>query len=281
MNLCPVCAAPISITMEYPRFTVAVCPKCAVHVNFFSGTESFSHPQTQDLYNEAYFTDSYQAQYGRTYAQDQENIRRLSRIRLERLRHCMAGDWNGRGRLSIIDLGAALGFFLDEARQVGFGQWHGVEISDFACSYSRDQLSIPLQRESLLDWRPNQEYDIVTMFYVLEHFAEQASMLDKVRASVRRPGGWFVLSLPSIFGPHYRWRREEWATLHPVDHFVDYHPGSICAVLALYGLKCHKVFSSPLRKERLPVWVRGFPGLTKIAARFAFGDTMEIYARRI
>lgn len=95
----------------------------------------------------------------------------------------------------LLDVGAAAGFFVEQARQAGYDA-RGVEPSTWASGYARDELHQPVDTGTLEAMRyPDAGFDIVTMWEVIEHLPDPAAFLLEV-ARVLAPGGTLAFSTP-------------------------------------------------------------------------------------
>ena len=90
------------------------------------------------------------------------------------------------GRL--LDVGCGYGFFLEEMVQRGW-QAEGIEISATGLNYSRNELGLNVSDKPLPrpDWQDNC-YDVITLFYVIEHLQDPKSVLREARRLLRRDG---------------------------------------------------------------------------------------------
>lgn len=221
-------------------------------------------------YGPDYFLQEYQQQYGRTYVEDQKNLRALSRRRLDLLARHLPPP------ASILEIGCAAGFFLDEARARGY-EVRGLEVSGFAQKYARHELNLNVTEGSFPKDAPDQTFDCVAAFYVLEHFPDQKRALASI-ANLLKPGGVFLFALPSTNGPLFATDPQQWARTHPTDHFADYSPAALRKILPFYQLELLEARPGafhPDRMRRRPYW-KWFPGLYRsFATKRAFGDTME------
>lgn len=288
--LCPFCGVKGNFRYSIPKGTIYSCLFCRIHFTQFLSQKAGTG-KIKPSYEKTYFTTEYKEQYGSTYLEDKPNIEKLARIRLARLKQVMGNElWEEPELLSLCDLGSAYGFFLNEAKKSGIGTLNGVEISKFASSYCREEFKIGVSTQSLENWLPKEKVDIISMFYVLEHFPEQESLLGKVKRALN-PGGFLILALPSTHGPHFRFNRQDWLNNHPDDHFVDFNPAGIKRILKTQGFRVLGIFSSGLKTERMPgkFFIKGQSGMRRsiwrsliyIAKFYKFGDTMEVYAQKI
>lgn len=223
-------------------------------------------------YDADYFLNEYEAQYGKTYLDDEPQLRELARRRLELL-HAAAPEVRGE----LFELGSAAGFFLDEAARAGYSA-QGLEISDYAARHAREKLALNVRTASFDDWRPEPEsYDVIAAFYVIEHLPDQPRVFTTI-ARALKPGGRFVFALPSANGPLLEFDPARWLESHPADHCIDYDPRSLKRALPLYNLQLVAARPASYRPERAQGWkgARWFRPFYKMyARRFAYGDTLE------
>ena len=234
-------------------------------------------------YGDDYFLTEYKNQYGKTYIEDEANLRRLARRRLGLL-----PEPSGAGR-TLLEIGCACGFFLDEAREAGYAV-RGLEISPYGATFAREELGLDvIQRSFLSDPGPDQGpsfdlapggHDVVAAFFVLEHFADQQAAWRRV-ASLVKPGGLLLIALPSLRGPLFECSPDRWARTHPADHFADYCPLSLRAMLPLYDLRPVRMRPMSYHPDRAcgPRGARLMRPLYRTLADLqCFGDTMEALA---
>lgn len=262
-------------------------------------------------YGPDYFLGEYESQYGKSYLDDEANLRRLARSRLDWMESVIVSsrhtvDWPAEGP-DLLEIGSATGFFLDEAKERGF-RTLGVEISGFASEFARNRghsviqssfVSADLMRAvaELLPPSPlsqsqargpgseNQRpagLDLIAAFYTLEHFPDQQLAFKRI-SQLMKPGGILLLALPSYHGPLFRCGPEKWLATHPSDHFADYSPESLALTLHRYGLKLLSSRPSSFHPERACGWLRYMPKrwYRNWSLKHSFGDTMEALAIRI
>lgn len=231
-------------------------------------------------YSDSYFTTDYKAQYGKTYEEDFEPIYRSSRLRLKRL---LALRPSGAPKpRSVLDIGCAMGFFLKAAEDEGFTELKGIEISPYAARYARTRFGYDIEQKPFDAAGLGGSFDAVTAWYFLEHLPDTGSAISAVYAALA-PGGVAAFSLPSYFGPLYALHRSEWVRTHPVDHRVDFSPGSAVRALKRAGFRRVAVYPSGIHPGRVmnpasPLF-GAFSRAYRLFSRLtSFSDTIEVYA---
>lgn len=232
-------------------------------------------------HNSEYFFSEYKNQYGKTYIEDRENIISMAHRRLaiiEKLK-------KSRGR--ILDIGCALGFFLEAARQRGW-KAKGVEISEYASGYARKKLALDVITGSFTDVNFQQDsFDVVTLLYTAEHFAHFEEVVRKVYTLLKN-GGLLVMALPNRGGISFLTDRKNYILNRPHDHFFDTNIRNLKKFLALHGFKPRKVCITGVHPHRFykKLGMRCVPQVLKrayglVAKIFRLGDTFEYYGTKV
>ncbi len=225
-------------------------------------------------YEEDYFLKEYKNQYGKTYIEDENNIRNLARKRLHILKKYI------KNHTSLLEIGCATGFFLDEARKY-FSTLKGIEISQYATDYAKKKLNLDVQCIDLKSFIHINSipYDIIATFYVIEHFNFQKEIFVFIRNTLSQNGLW-IGSLPSTNGPLFKFDLQNWIKTHPADHYVDYNPAGFKTILELYGFKLIFIKPFSYHKERAKNILKYIPDFfyKKYCDFFNFGDTIEFIA---
>ena len=146
---------------------------------------------------------------------------------------------------SLLDVGCGAGTFLRLARERG---WK-VSGLDFNPEHIRSAKAAGLDDVVAQDYRDYfkaraSSYDALTLFDVLEHVAEPADMLERLRG-VLRPGGRLALTLPDGERPlPWPGLREEWD--YPPYHYTRWTEASVRSVLARAGFEVEAARHSPI-----------------------------------
>ena len=90
------------------------------------------------------------------YISDEANIRRTARRRIKALsRYIPAGN--------LLDVGCAMGFFMDEAKTLGW-QVSGIDVSEFAVNYARSHFGLDVFQGELTELAATEtQLDLITM----------------------------------------------------------------------------------------------------------------------
>ena len=242
-------------------------------------------------YDEKYFFDSYKKQYGRTYLED------FKAIKTQCVRRISVIDYIFRNRHKVItpavlDVGCAFGPFLDAANDAGW-QVFGTDISQEAVSYVQDKLHYPASLsafpafDSVTEFGIK-EFDVVTMWYVIEHFKNLDSVLKKI-SSILKVGGVFAFSTPSAEGVSAKNNPDNFYTISPSDHYSVWEPSKAQRILQKYGFTVEKMVSTGHHPERFPSIQKSgakkgslrWMAVDKLSRMMNLGDTVEIYCRKI
>ena len=232
---------------------------------------------TPALYSTDYFGKEYKAQYGKTYEDDFETIYAASIVRLKIIKKFLGNTLSTK---SLLDIGCALGFFCKAAKDFGFGVVEGLEISEYAASYSKKKFNIPVYITGFEEFTPLKKYDVVTAWFVLEHCADPYAMFNKIY-DMLEDNGLFACTLPSYFGPLFYCHRDEWVRSHPKDHRIDVAPWSIKKLLRSIGFSFVRCFPSGYHPERFGSIAQKYQKFYKtIANLLCFSDTILVIASK-
>ncbi len=159
-----------------------------------------------------------------------------------------AGMWERRlaivrkfvpgGRL--LDVGTGDGRFLEAAQKAGF-EVAGTEVSATGVSYAR-QRGFDVYLGQITDLElPTVNFDVVTMWHVLEHVPEPAAVLRKLYALLR-PGGILAVAVPNEenFFVRKRFGKTKANPFAPLIfggeiHLTYFRPATLCRTLRTAG----------------------------------------------
>jgi 2-polyprenyl-3-methyl-5-hydroxy-6-metoxy-1,4-benzoquinol methylase len=244
-----------------PVDTLVRCRHCGlVYVN--------PRPLAQESeYEEEFFLHEYKDVYGVDYIADRDNITRLAQGRLDVIERYRQGG-------KLLDVGCAAGFLLDEARRRGW-ETKGVEVSRFASEYARRELNLDVLTGSLEAAKlPGQEFDVVILYFVLEHLRDPLGLLREI-SRILKPGGLLSVAVPNIAGLYFLLNRQAWIAerVRHQSHFYEFSPRTLRRILARAAMRVMALRSEGryTRGHALAGWVK----------RLRLGNTLLVQAVKL
>ena len=145
----------------------------------------YPHPDPSKL--KEHYNDNYYQEW--LDKQREKRIRMWAR-RLNRIEKLRQGN-------RLLDVGCGEGTFLQLAKKNGW-QISGTEASSYAAEYAANVLKVDIFCGELPDAAyPENSFDIVTMWHVLEHVTNPYSYLIEIHR-ILKPGGLLVLAVPNV-----------------------------------------------------------------------------------
>ena len=243
------------------------------------------------VYDKAYFYEDYQKQYGKTYEEDMAQIKAQGVRRLSNM-EVLYKKGHSLGTPSVLDIGCALGAFLDVANHSGW-QVYGLDVSEAAVDYVRKTMHFPAMCATFPAANVLQEFgldrfDAITMWYVIEHFRDLDSVLKAV-SSLLKAGGVFAFSTPSASGVSGRYNTASFFEQSPADHYSLWEPKRTASILKRYGFKVERIVSTGIHPERFPSVKEKnigdkdfrFKALRAVSRVMMLGDTFEVYCKKV
>lgn len=284
-NLCPVCQTyqktPDKIVSRNYYRTYRRCQTCSIVYISFSINEKKS-------YEKSYFFEDYKKQYGKTYTEDFESIKKQGIRRLHNIQKISKEIENK----NLLDIGCAYGPFLSAASDYKINPY-GTDISQEAVSYVQNELHIPAVTAVFPHFDSAKsfgiaQFDYVTMWYVIEHFENLNEVLKKVSNLVSK-NGIFAFSTPCGQGISAKSNKDNFYKNSPSDHYSVWEKNNLSKILSRYGFKVCKIVSTGHHPERFP-YVKKYniksntfrwKFIEKISKIMKLGDTMEVYCKKM
>jgi 2-polyprenyl-3-methyl-5-hydroxy-6-metoxy-1,4-benzoquinol methylase len=200
----------------------------------------------------------------------------------------------------ILDIGCGMGNFLVEASLAGYDT-QGIEYSEIAAEYARKVFNINVVTGDFLNFNfAKEQFDIITLWHVLEHFHDPISVLKKASALLRA-NGIIVISLPNLTSFQARLFGHRWLHLDLPRHLYHYSPRSLSMLVEKFGFSVlwtnhncleynrngylgsvirlqdpnEKVLTKIFRKS-IGYYLSGIPA--RVEALLKSGGTFELYA---
>jgi 2-polyprenyl-3-methyl-5-hydroxy-6-metoxy-1,4-benzoquinol methylase len=134
--------------------------------------------------------------YSQRRSTDASTIRRI-RLRNSQSQVRLIRQYKNGAHL--LDIGCGEGFFLFSASRAGYAA-RGIELSQDAAEYARREFGLDVEAKPFEEVRfPEDHFDVVTLWQVLEHVPHPSMILKEVHR-ILRPEGLLALSTPNIGG---------------------------------------------------------------------------------
>lgn len=160
------------------------------------------------------------------------------------------------GRL--LDVGAGVGALMTAAKRRGF-EVKGVEVSEWAAAFARDEKGLDVHTGTLLNapFAP-ETFNLGIVNHVLEHVEAPLELLAGMRRVLKKDG-LLVAGVPNIGSLMAAIKGASWASLRPEEHIWHFTRGTLGELLRKAGFEVIRFES----RENYPVSGRGL----KAAAR--------------
>ncbi len=136
----------------------------------------------------------------------------------------------------LLDVGAGVGILLHVARQRGFVA-HGVEVSEWASAYARNERKLDVVAGTLEDAAfPDSQFDVIVINHVLEHVPDPLELLRNARR-ILKDDGVIVVGVPNIGSIMAGVLRERWPSLRPEEHIWHFNPFTLRRLIRKAGLR--------------------------------------------
>jgi SAM-dependent methyltransferase len=156
----------------------------------------------------------------------------------------------------ILDVGCGSGQFLAALVERGY-ECHGTELSQ---ETARRAAAVPGLRLHVgpvaPDSYPAGQFDLVSVWHVLEHLEDPDAMLRRC-AGWLRSGGWLMLAVPNIDSWQARLYRGSWFHFDPPRHLFHFGPRSLETALTAAGYR--------VTRMRLLSWEQNLYGVLQSA----------------
>lgn len=161
------------------------------------------------------------------------------KIQRHKLRFTFIQKYIKKGKL--FDLGAGWGHFMLAGKELGYDVY-GVEISEQPYLYCVNDLKLPVDHIDFFEMDEKKQFDLITMWDVLEHIDKADDFVKKV-AKLTKPGGYLFLQVPQIDSYFAKRHKDNWKMMG-LDHVNYFGKDTIKQLLANNGFELVKIKSS-------------------------------------
>ncbi len=239
---CPVCQSPkIAFALTAKDHTVSSeffdiwhCSRCQARFtqnipdeasigNYYKSEEYISHSNTQ----KGVVNKVYHIVRNFTLRQKRNRVQKLS----------------GLQEGSILDIGCGTGEFLNMMQKSSW-QVLGLEPDEEARKGASDNYGIKVQPSLTLFDLEAEQFDVVSMWHVLEHVHQLHEYLETIH-SILKSSGIFLIAVPNYQSLDAEKYQASWAAYDVPRHLYHFEANAMKYLLAQYGFELTKMYSMP------------------------------------
>lgn len=140
------------------------------------------------------------------------------------------------GKKKLLDVGCALGDCLMAAKEEGWKDVYGVEVSKFACDFAKKRgLNVKNTTLEKAGFK-NDSFDVIAYQDVIEHVKDPMSEL-RLSYRLLKKGGWIFLVTPDVGGLWHKLLKRFWYHYKPGEHIMYFSQKSLKLALEKSGFK--------------------------------------------
>lgn len=203
------------------------CKKCGL---IYRDTQP-EEDKIKEFYSEDYFHSQHPKGYHDVIARKDDVVNH----RLKALAELINKLTPAKGRL--LEVGCALGYFLELAQQAGW-EAQGVELSSWAAQYAKEKTKVQVTTAKLEDIKfPSSYFDAVVMIELIEHTQNPVLFLNEVYR-ILKPEGVILITTPNSKSIHAKiWKEKFQETFLIPEHLFLFSIPTIKHILKLTNFK--------------------------------------------
>ncbi len=230
---CLICSGKLE---QYKVRGLVQCAECG----FVTTDMDISAGELKKLYGEGYFKGEEYADYVFDREMTQKNFEKRLKEVLRRV------DSPNEKRL--FEIGCAYGFFLDVARKY-FKDVKGIDISEAAVSYAREELGLQAMAGDYMDYDIQEKVDVICMWDTIEHLSRPDKYIEHAYEHLNR-NGLICITTGDIGSLNARVRGAKWRQIHPPTHLHYFSTVTLQKLLEAKGFRV-KYISHPSNRISL------------------------------
>jgi 2-polyprenyl-3-methyl-5-hydroxy-6-metoxy-1,4-benzoquinol methylase len=264
-----------SFFQDKSYFDVVKCRNCGlIFVNPRPTEKALSN-----LYSKAYFVEADGLQGGyQDYLKDRDII--LNEVNLNFRDISFKQIEESLGGRKCLEVGCAARFFLEFMHERGW-EVCGMDISEYVSQMARQRTGLNIITGTIFDANlPSTDFDLVTMWYLIEHVHDPKGVLLEVNRVLRDQGA-LILTCPRVGGMNaMQLFGKNWRLYRVPEHLYYFSRTTIRRILNETGFEVRNIvtFGSGLSTGRSNMKIKRMAD--KMVKRFNIGDTMLVYARK-
>jgi 2-polyprenyl-3-methyl-5-hydroxy-6-metoxy-1,4-benzoquinol methylase len=265
MTACYLCGQPLKLYFIKAGYEIWKCPSCGLSQTEFR--QKYAEFVTE-FYNEGYFTGDVSRSAYTEYFADKPFIFKNLTKHINQIRKIKP-----RGKL--LDVGCAMGFMMELANLSGYNAF-GFDPSAYAISQA-DKIIKKQIKLSTIDTviYPKADFDIITMFDVLEHLSDPVSNLKKLVTFLKKDG---IISIATGDTDSFMAKvlGKRWTFYIPPQHLFFFNRKNLVTLLNQAGLE-------PICWFRVDKWLslKYVLHLAHSDSRFPFADSLGKLVKQV
>jgi len=142
----------------------------------------------------------------------------------------------------LLDIGCGSGAFMLSAREYGFNP-QGIDVSNKAIEFINDQLDLQASTKSITELEKN--FEIITLWHVLEHFLDPVSELKNIHQKLEN-NGILVGEVPNWNSIKFQLSGQKWeGGNHPLYHRSFFTPNTLQRAILEAGFSSFRLVHLP------------------------------------
>ena len=237
LTCCPICGSGESSplikakdhTVSRETFQIAQCNNCGFR---------FTNPRPgADELGAYYLSEDYLSHNSRSKGIIAK-LYKMVRSRTIKKKVSMINDFSRANERKLLDIGCGTGEFLRAASTV---KWActGVEPSLIARGIAQKEHGLNVIEETGLDELEGGQFDVISMWHVLEHVSMLNERINQVKRLLK-PGGSFIVAVPNCASLDARIYGEFWAAWDVPRHLYHFTPEDVDRLMSKHGLRIEK-----------------------------------------
>lgn len=161
----------------------------------------------------------------------------------------------------ILDIGAGIGAFLNAIKEKGW-EVAGIEPDEGARDQAKKLFHIDLAETNALEQLPENSFDVITLWHVLEHIHQLHTYIEKLKKLLKQSGKIFI-AVPNYQSFDASVYKLYWAAYDVPRHLYHFTPKAMEILMQQHGLKI-------IAKK--PMWFDSFY-ISLLSSRYKNGRT--------
>lgn len=155
-------------------------------------------------------------------------------VKKTNLKHKSKIALGGKQAGNLLDIGCGVGDFLHTAEQQGWNCM-GVEPSEDAKAIARQRTKATLMTSEALEQLPDESFDVITMWHVLEHVDNLKWQIEQLKRLVKQEGR-IVIAVPNYKSYDGQYYKDKWAAYDVPRHLNHFNQTTLIKIFKSLGI---------------------------------------------